>query len=132
MGVEYASSLDARVFKQLICKLAPQGNDTKSLIRDEKKKLGIPSYGLGLPPMIDLQTTPGWDPETQTFNIKELPKEIKKMFRRVGIKKTNLRNPATAVKIYELLLDKISFSQSSSAQKAIVGGLHGRIDEALN
>ena len=80
------------------------------LIREEKKKLGIPSYGVGTPTMIDLQMTPGWDPEKQNFNVKELPKEIKKMFRRVGIQKKNLRNPETAVKIYELLLSKLSLS----------------------
>lgn len=57
------------------------------------------------------------------------------MFRRVGIQKKKLRDPATAVKIYELLLDKISFSQSTTVAPAgtkLINGIQNRIDNQLD
>jgi hypothetical protein len=40
-----------------------------------------------------------------------MPKEIKQMLRRAGIKPKDLRKKETAVQIYELLLKSVDFQQ---------------------
>lgn len=34
----------------------------------------------------------GWNPLTQTFNVKEVPKEIKNIFKKAGIKPSSLKD----------------------------------------
>ena len=46
----------------------------------------------------------GWDPITQTFNIKEFPSEFKLILKKAGFKKKHLKKKETAIVIYEYLL----------------------------
>jgi hypothetical protein len=45
----------------------------------------------------------GWNPETQTFNYKEIPSDIKALLRRAGIKKKLLKNKEFSFGIYDII-----------------------------
>ena len=46
----------------------------------------------------------GWDPISQTFNVKEFPTEFKIILKKAGFKKKHLKKKETAIVIYEYLL----------------------------
>jgi len=47
--------------------------------------------------------TAWFDPLTQTFNLKELPSEIKNLIKQIGYKKKDLTNPEKAKPIYDII-----------------------------
>jgi cupin superfamily acireductone dioxygenase involved in methionine salvage len=44
-----------------------------------------------------------FDPLTQTFNLKELPSEVKNIIKQIGYKKKDLLNPEKAKPVYDII-----------------------------
>jgi hypothetical protein len=49
----------------------------------------------------------GWNPVTQVFNVKQVPREIKNVLQKAGFRKKFLKQKETALDIYEFLLKNI-------------------------
>ena len=55
------------------------------------------------PQTFTLADTKWFNPLTETFNIDEIPKEVKNLIKEIGYKKKDLKNRETAKKLYETL-----------------------------
>jgi hypothetical protein len=71
IGLNFANLLDALHFLNLIKQFGWTG-DPKQVAKDEEKSLGM-SSGVTKPKFIGKKTHAGWNPLTQTFNLKEMP-----------------------------------------------------------
>ena len=47
--------------------------------------------------------TAWYNPVTQTFNLEEIPNEMKILIQQIGYKKKDLKNPKTAKAIFDIL-----------------------------
>lgn len=103
IGIEFANLNDALFMRKLITSLTFSG-DTKQLVKEERKRHGIVSYRLSRPTIFVRKQHNGWNPLTQTFNIKDCPKELRDMLKKAGFKKKHLKKKETAVEIYQYLL----------------------------
>jgi hypothetical protein len=76
--------------------------------KEEKKCLGLGSR-VSKPMYFAKKEHAGWNPITQTFNIKEMPNSIKNLLKKAGFKKTALKNKETALEIYKMLVEEVDF-----------------------
>lgn len=113
MGVEYSNLHDALYFKKLVEKFTFVG-DPQSVCKEQKKKMGVTEHKISLPGSFSRVDQPGWNPSTQTFNLKEMPSQLKTMLKKGGFKKKHLKNKESAVLIYELLLKDVGFAEQEA------------------
>jgi len=57
----------------------------------------------------------GWNPVTQVFDVKSVPKEIKNILQKAAFKKKHLKEKETALAIYEFLMKNIDPSACISS-----------------
>jgi len=67
------------------------------VIKEERKKYGNPAYMISGPTNFIRKQQTGWNPVTQTFSIKDCPKDFIKMLKKAGFKKKYLKKPETAI-----------------------------------
>ena len=103
IGVEFANLYDAKYFKRLVDKFSFSG-EARSVVKEEKRKYGLQNYKLSRPASFLRKQHNGWNPITQTFNIKEIPTEFKIILKKAGFKKKHLKKKETALEIYDYLL----------------------------
>lgn len=108
VGFNFANLLDAMCFSNLVQQFSFKG-DPKQVTKDEKKCLGL-NTGVTKPGFFGMKVYPGWNPVTQTFNLKKMPEQIKTLLRKAGFKKKALKNKATALSIFKNLIMQLDFS----------------------
>ena len=52
---------------------------------------------IGVPKNFEKKEHTGWDPVTLTFNLHEIPKDIKVLLKKAGFKKKHLKSKDTAL-----------------------------------
>ena len=108
LGVEFSNLNDALYFKKLVDRFSFKGEPGK-VVKEEKKKYGTAAYRLTAPLTFKRKQQDGWNPVTQTFSIKDCPKEFIALITKAGFKKKHLKKPETALYIYEYLLNNPDF-----------------------
>ena len=109
LGIEFSSKTDAKLFHLLVNKYCPKidaDSDQDAFIYDVKEKQGmepIEHMYISRPQTFTLADTKWFNPLTETFNIDEIPKEVKNLIKEIGYKKKDLKNRETAKKLYETL-----------------------------
>ena len=115
IGLNFANLLDALCFLNLIKQFGWSG-DPKQVAKEEEKLLGMNS-GVTKPKFIGKKNHAGWNPLTQTFNLKEMPEQIKTLLRKSGIKKKALKNKVQALVIFKNLMMNMDLSTIAPVQQ---------------
>lgn len=110
LGIEFANLNDALYFQKLIDKFCFIGDPHKAA-KEEKKMHGVAQYRLTTPTNFKQKSQNGWNPVTQTFSIKDCPKEFIQLLKKAGFKKKQLKKHETALQIYQYLLANPDFEQ---------------------
>jgi hypothetical protein len=110
VGIQFSNVHDASCFRNLIQTYAFKctGN-LNDVVKDQKSRLGNPSYGISRPSTFEKKEHAGWDPITQTFIMSDIPKEIKSLLKKAGFKKKDLKSKETALAIFEILLREVEY-----------------------
>ena len=95
-------------FSKLVDQFSFKG-DPKQVAKDEKKALGINSR-VSKPAYFTKKEHAGWNPITQTFNLKQMPASIKNLLKKAGFKKKALTNRETAIDIFKMLIEEVDFN----------------------
>jgi hypothetical protein len=115
LGIQFAYKDDAESFHQLVNQFCFSG-EPKEVAKEEKKKLGLHSTAITKPKTFGKKEYEGWNPITQTFNLKKLPDSIKKLLKKAGVKPKSLKDKDTALKIFKGLITQIDFSSTREAE----------------
>jgi len=99
IGFKFSSQYDAAYFLKLVKKFSFKGN-AKEVLVESKKLLGLGNR-ITKPQQFTQQDNAGWDPVTQTYNIKLMPDNFKNMLQKAGFKKKQLQDKETALQIFE-------------------------------
>ena len=94
IGFKFANLLDATYFENLVKRFSFTGK-AKSVADDEKKCLGL-NFPKMRPGFFGRREYQGWDPVRHCFNLQEMPKSVKALCRKAGIKPKQLKKPETA------------------------------------
>ena len=108
VAFEFANVHDAMYFKKLVDQFSFSG-DPKQIAKDEKKCLGVSSR-VSKPNYFTKKEHAGWNPITQTFNLKSMPAAIKNLLKKAGFKKKALTNRETALDIFKMLIQEVDFN----------------------
>ena len=63
----------------------------------------ITSKYISRPTSVTQKETPWFNHITQTFNLEQLPNEIKILIKQIGIKKKDLKNPDKAKSFFDII-----------------------------
>ena len=107
LGLEYSRPRDALFFSTLICQMCPKSDsmDPAELAKVADARFNVPdvSQFISRPVSGKEAGVPWFNNITGTFNLAELPDEIKIMIKQIGIKKKDLLRPQTAKPIFDIL-----------------------------
>ncbi len=110
MGVEFASVYDASTFKKFVNNYSLKGSN-QDVIDSERLKMGKTNYTK--PFSFERKEHAGWNPNSQTFQLDQVPHEIKNLLKKAGFKKKHLKSKDMALAIYEILLRDIDLDNTA-------------------
>lgn len=145
IGIEFVNNDDAEFFSLLIAKFCPKAQmldddgpikrkHTLDTLKDELEANHLGEPSLSRPVSFKKGGIEWWNPLTQTFNLKEMPSEIKNLIKQIGYRKRDLLKPEKAKPIYDIIhkfgLDNIEAKVTEQKQDLDMSEIPRQVSEA--